>query len=274
MYVSISLMQIHKIINEITKNTTLNNEENMTNLELEAYLNTLLDANNYKDYCPNGLQIEGKNDIQNITCGVTASQELIDLAITEKSDAIIVHHGYFFKNEASVIKGIKKQRIKKLLENNINLFAYHLPLDCHPTLGNNFQLAKLLNIKEAKPINSENLIWQGVINEISTVEFANIISEKLNRKPLLIDSNAKVKNISWCTGAAQNMIEEVINLGVDTFISGEVSEQTYHLAKEYNINYFAIGHHASERYGIKALSDYICKELALESKFTDLNNPI
>ncbi|MEY8213170.1 MAG: Nif3-like dinuclear metal center hexameric protein [Colwellia sp.] len=251
----------------------------MTRIELEQYLNQLLKPEQIKDYTPNGLQIQGGDVINKIVTGVTASQSLIDLAVTEKADAIIVHHGYFWKNESYVIRGMKHKRIKALLDNDINLFAYHLPLDIHPTLGNNAQLAQLLDIKVTGPLeldNSNSIAIQGELTKNQTGnELAQLINNKLNRECLHIapPSNKTIKTVAWCTGGGQNYIELAAEQGIDAFISGEISEKTTHIAHEMDIHFFAAGHHATERYGIKALGEYLCTELGVDVKFIDVNNP-
>ena len=252
----------------------------MQRIELEKYLNQLLKPEQIKDYAPNGLQIQGAEQISKIITGVTASQALIDKAIVEKADAIIVHHGYFWKNESYVIRGMKHKRIKALLDNNINLFAYHLPLDIHPTLGNNAQLAKLLNIKVIGPLELANLFSVAIQGELAEertgTQLAQLIDSKLNRACLHIapPSNKKIKTIAWCTGGGQDYIELAAEQGIDAFISGEVSEKTTHIADEMDIHFFAAGHHATERYGVKALGEYIAKEQGVEVIFIDIDNPV
>jgi dinuclear metal center YbgI/SA1388 family protein len=247
--------------------------------DFEQYLKKTLKPEQIKDYAPNGLQVQGSEEITKIVTGVTASQALIDLAIQEKADALLVHHGYFWKNESYVIRGMKHKRIKALIDNNINLFAYHLPLDIHPELGNNAQLAKLLDIKVTGPLELDNplsIAIQGQLPEISSgSDLALLISEKLNRDCLHIapPSNKEIRTVAWCTGGGQDYIELAAEQGIDAFISGEVSEKTTHIAKEMDIHFFAAGHHATERYGVKALGEHIGKELALDVVFIDVDNP-
>ena len=247
---------------------------------LEHYLDKLLTPEQIKDYAPNGLQIQGREEITKIVTGVTASQALINRAIDEKADAIIVHHGYFWKNESYVIRGMKYQRIKSLLDNDINLFAYHLPLDIHPILGNNAQLAKLLAINITGPLelgNDLSIAIQGVLSEACTgVELAQLINNKLNRTCLHIapPSNKTIKTVAWCTGGGQDYIELAAEQGIDAFISGEVSEKTTHIAHEMGIHFFAAGHHATERYGVKALGECIAKEHGIDVMFVDIDNPV
>lgn len=247
----------------------------MNNKDLENYLNDLLAANQYSDYAPNGLQVEGKPNIDRIVLGVTASMELINHAIELNADAIVVHHGYFWKGENQTITGMKHRRIKALLANDINLYGYHLPLDGHETLGNNAQLAKILNISDAAAIAPGELLWQGKLDNLAAKDFAQLITEQLGREPLFIAGGThKINKIAWCTGGAQGYLEQAAALGIDAYISGEVSEKTYHEAKEYGIHYFAAGHHATERGGVMALDNYLSKEKGLDCQFIDCHNPV
>lgn len=248
--------------------------------DFEKYLNQLLKPEQIKDYAPNGLQIQGSEQVTKIVTGVTASKALIDLAIEEKADALLVHHGYFWKNESYVIRGMKHSRIKALIENDISLFAYHLPLDIHSTLGNNAQLAKLLNIEVTGPLelgNSLSIAIQGQLAELTNgSDLALLINDKLNRECLHIapPSNKRIKTVAWCTGGGQDYIELAADQGIDAFITGEVSEKTTHIANEMDIHFFAAGHHATERYGVKALGEHIAKEQGLDVKFIDIDNPV
>ena len=248
--------------------------------ELEQVLNKLLTPELIKDFCPNGLQIEGSEHINKIVTGVTASQALIDQAIEQKADAILVHHGYFWKNESYVIKGMKYQRIKALMDHNINLFAYHLPLDVHEELGNNAQLAQLLGIDVKGPLEIGNPFSVAIHGELSEAvsgqDFCQRISDKLNRQCLHIspDSNKVIRKVAWCTGGGQGYIELAAEQGFDAFISGEASEQTTHVAKEMDIHFFAAGHHATERYGVKALGEYLAKTQGVHVEFIDIDNPV
>lgn len=247
--------------------------------ELETYLNKLLNISKFRDYGPNGLQVEGKVEVRKIITGVTASQPLLDAAVGLDADAILVHHGYFWKNEASVIRGMKKRRIATLLKHDISLFGYHLPLDAHPELGNNAQLAKLLGIQVDGVMDEREL--QGVGNMGSLPEpqtlkaFGKQVADVLGREPLLIAGGDKpIQRIAWCSGGAQSYIQQAFELGVDAYLSGEVSEHTVHSARENGIHYIAAGHHATERYGIKALGEHLSAQFGLEHIFLDLDNPV
>lgn len=244
--------------------------------ELLDYTAQLLEVGRFKDYCPNGLQVEGKTEISKIITGVTASQALLEAAYEEHADAILVHHGYFWRNEDPRMMGLKQRRIKFLLQNDLNLIAYHLPLDAHVELGNNAQLAKILGLKIENWTGDPAIIATGSLPKPLTLSnFSHEIAFKLNRTPLLIgDKNKLIKHVAWCSGAAQNYFEEAIALGVDAYISGEVSEQTYHSAQESGVAYLACGHHATERYGIKALGEHLAEKFSLEHRFIDIDNPV
>lgn len=247
----------------------------MDNRALEHYLNQLLSVESFQDYAPNGLQVQGCKPVRNVVLGVTASQQLIDAAIAQHADAMIVHHGYFWKGEPPTITGMKYQRLKKLLAHDINLYAYHLPLDAHPTLGNNAQLAKQLGIDHASATPVDDLLWIGDLESIPVQIFAKRIFQRLEREPLVISGSDRcINRLAWCTGAAQNYLEQAVEFGVDAFVSGEVSEKTYHEAKEYQIHYIAAGHHATERGGVMALSAYLNKHTDLHCQFIDCHNPV
>ena len=247
--------------------------------EFEKYLNTLLKPEQIKDFCPNGLQIQGREKITKVITGVTATQALIEQAIAEKADALVVHHGFFWKNESYVIRGMKHKRIKALMDNDINLFAYHLPLDIHPTLGNNAQLAKLFAIENVEPLEEGNALSVAVRGEFTQALTAQAleqrISTELNRTCLHIapPSNKVIKTVAWCSGGGQNYIELAAEQGIDAFISGEVSEQTTHIAREMDIHFYCAGHHATERYGAKALAEHFNQQLPINAKFIDIDNP-
>lgn len=252
----------------------------MNNLKLEALLNDFLSPHLIKDYCPNGLQIEGKPEITKVITGVTACQALIDRAIAEHADAILVHHGFFWKGESAEIRGMKYRRIKALIENGINLYAYHLPLDVHQQVGNNVQLAQRLGLDISGGLEINNPRSIAIYGELDTAltgeEFAARIAMALQREPLHIGDNAPtlIKKVGWCTGGGQDYIELAVEQGCDAFISGEVSERTTHIARELGIHYFAAGHHATERYGVKALGEWLAKEYDVDVEFIDINNPV
>ena len=250
----------------------------ITNLELKTYLDGLLRVNEISDYCPNGLQVEGKGNIQKVVTGVTASQALIDKAIDVNADAILVHHGYFWKGETQAITGMKKKRIAALLANDINLYGYHLPLDVHPEYGNNRQLGDLLQIENIRAATQIKPVGVVMLGELAEPMSASTLQEKLQRllgRQVLVETTegCTLKSIAWCTGGGQGFIESAVELGVDGFITGEISEQTIHTAREMNISFFAAGHHATERYGIKALGEHIREHFAIDVEFIDIPNP-
>ncbi|EGA63816.1 Nif3-like dinuclear metal center hexameric protein [Vibrio brasiliensis] len=252
----------------------------MNNLKLEKILNDKLSPQLIKDYAPNGLQVEGTETIKRIVTGVTASQALIDKAIELNADAILVHHGYFWKGEPEPIRGMKGKRIRSLIKNDINLFGYHLPLDIHPQLGNNAELARLLEIEVEGGMegHEQSVAMFGRLKQpMSGGEFAHKINTVLNRQPLHIapeDESKLIETIGWCTGGGQDYIELAVKLGLDAFVSGEISERTTYTAREMGVHYFAAGHHATERYGIKALGEWLAQEHGLEVTFIDINNPV
>ena len=239
----------------------------------------LLKPDRFNDYCPNGLQVQGRDDISQLVSGVTASQALIDRAVECGADAILVHHGFFWKGEDPCITGMKYKRIKALLDHGISLIAYHLPLDAHPELGNNIQLAKLLGITVTDGLEPGNPNSVGNIGHLETVlsadEFNQRVSVCLGRESLLIPGGEHpIKTIGWCTGAAQGYIEQAATLGLDAYLSGEISEPTVHSARELGIHYMAAGHHATERYGVQAVGKYLADEFALDHHFIDCDNPV
>ncbi|WP_133130072.1 Nif3-like dinuclear metal center hexameric protein [Legionella yabuuchiae] len=247
--------------------------------ELAQYLDEFLSCTTFQDYAPNGLQVEGKDTIRKICTAVTASEEAIEEAISKNADALLVHHGYFWRGEDPTIKGIKKKRLALLLSSDLNLFAYHLPLDCHAKLGNNACLAECLEVTsvQSHTINkTPDILWSGTLKEpLSLYQLSQFITHKLNRTPLTIEaSDQSIRQIAWCSGAAQDYIDEAAALGVDAYLSGEVSERTYYLAKELGVHYLACGHHASERFGIKALGKHLSQKFELSHEFIDSKNPV
>ncbi len=241
------------------------------------FLNTELSVELFKDYCPNGLQVEGKEEVKKVVSAVTASQNVLTRSVELDADMLIVHHGYFWKGEDQRIQGMKRNRLKCLLQQDISLLAYHLPLDAHPEYGNNTQLAKILGIKQSGLLSGEaDLVGVGHFeNKLLAVELAQLINTKLGREPLHIPGNsAYIDKVAWCTGGAQSYFNHAIESGVDAYITGEVSEQNYHLAKESGVHFFAAGHHATERYGVLAIGDLLSRKFDVEHVFIDENNPV
>ncbi len=245
---------------------------------LQAYCHDLLEVDRFQDYCPNGLQVAGRETVQRLITGVTASQALIDAAVERRADAILVHHGWFWRGEDPCIVGMKHRRLATLLQHGISLLAYHLPLDAHPVHGNNAQLALRLGLSVEGRFGPETpqLGLYGGLPEAETGdEFAVRIERALDREPLHVAaSDRPVQTVAWCSGAAQSYIEAAVALGVDAFLTGEASEQTVHVARECGIHFYAAGHHATERDGARALGEHLAAEFGLEVEFVDIPNPV
>lgn len=246
--------------------------------QLTAFIDETLQSARIKDYCPNGLQVEGKNHIKTLVTGVTASQALIEQAIALQADALLVHHGYFWKNEAPEVTGMKQRRLKALLQHDINLLAYHLPLDIHPTLGNNAQLAQLLGLTHwtaVAGVEPSGVLQQGEYAIAQPLaDIALLLEQQLGRQVLVQDAGiGAVRKLAWCTGGGQGYIEQAAAAGAELFITGEVSEKTIHCSRELGIHFIAAGHHATERYGVKALGEYLAAQLGLTVHFVDIPNP-
>ncbi len=255
---------------------------------LTQFCDDYLSAEAFKDYAPNGLQVDGGQPIKRIITGVTACEALIDAAIAAKADAIMVHHGYFWKGEPEPIVGMKGQRIRKLMQHGISLIAYHLPLDAHPVIGNNAKLAEMLGLTitgALYPHESHPVGNIATCTPQSREALTTTITQALARLPLHISSHYNLSNeaspptlkpierVGICTGGAQDMIEQAAAMGCDAFISGEISERTTHSARELGIDYFACGHHATEREGIKALGELVARQFGLPVTFVDIDNP-
>ena len=247
--------------------------------EITQYIHQLLAVDKFKDYAPNGLQVEGKKEINRIISGVTACRALLDAAIELKADAILVHHGYFWKGEDPCLVGMKAERIRRLLQHDINLLAYHLPLDAHGVLGNNAQLARRLGIKVEGRFIGDSETGIGMYGTLPTAMSAEFLSEHIDkilvRMPLHIKGDSQsIQRIAWCTGGAQGYLEQAVELGVDAYITGEVSEQTVHVAREYGIHFYSAGHHATERYGVQALGAHLAEKFAVQHKYIEIENPV
>lgn len=245
--------------------------------EITSFCDTYLEAESFKDYCPNGLQVEGRAKVGHVVSAVTASLAAIEAAIEQQADVLMVHHGYFWKGESPVITGMKGQRIRMLIENGISLVAYHLPLDAHPEIGNNAQLARRLRFESAKPADSdEGLLWQVELPaKTNACSLSQTIAGALGREPLHIPGGPiEFDRIGWCTGAAQSYIEQAAKLGLQAFISGEISEHTTHAARELGIHYFSAGHHATERYGVQALGQLVAEKFDITHEFIEISNPV
>lgn len=251
---------------------------------LSAWLNHTLSIHQFKDYAPNGLQLQGKPFIKKIVVGVTASKKFLEEAVKVGADAVIVHHGWFWKNENPTIVGMKFERISYAIKHELNVFGYHLPLDAHPLLGNNAQLAKVLGLKVnevnglPETCGADGLVWLGEppLGKENLGAFNEHLDNILGRESLFIGNKSNsIKRIAWCTGGAQGFFEEAVAAGAQAFITGEASEQVFHIAQEYEVAFFGAGHHATERYGVQALGRAIKEQFPkLEIEFIDIPNPI
>ena len=241
---------------------------------LQAF-NALLQPERFKDYGPNGLQVEGKREIRKLVSGVTASRALIEAAIAAQADAIFVHHGLFWRGYDGRITGWMKQRIELLIKNDINLFAYHLPLDAHPELGNNAQLGQQLGWQADGRFGEQELGYIGSIEAAAPADISAQIQQALGRSVTLVTGDAPrpIRRMAWCTGGAQGFFEAAIAAGADGFLTGEISEPQAHLARETGVSFFAAGHHATERYGAPAAAAHIAQQLGVEHRFIEIDNP-
>ena len=251
--------------------------------ELANWLDSTLQPQRFRDYCPNGLQVEGKTTVNHIITGVTASQALLEEAVRKKADAVLVHHGWFWKNEDPCVRGTKRKRLQLALQHELNLFAFHLPLDAHPVLGNNAQLAQTLRFEpdrdaDGNPVTCgpDGLVWLGRLAAPQPLNaLGQAIGDALHRAPLVVGKpQQRVQRVAWCTGGAQGFMQAAIDAGVDAYLTGEASEQTFHLAQETGVAFIGAGHHATERYGIKALGEAAARELGVSVEFVDLDNPV
>ena len=243
--------------------------------ELLHYLAKSMAVASFKDYCPNGLQVEGKPRVQKLAVAVTASKNAIDMAAQWGADALLVHHGLFWRGDDGCIVGVQKRRIQTLFAADMNLLAYHLPLDTHKQWGNNAALGNQLQFKKSYAISSDGLIWAAQLaTPLSAKTLAIRLQKRLGREPLLVGNlDRPIKMIAWCTGGAQGYLDQAIALGADAYISGEISEQTTHLARESGVIFAAAGHHATERYGVQALAEHLAHQFKLDCRFFDDDNP-
>lgn len=245
------------------------------------YLDQCLQPERFEDYCPNGLQVEGRGSIARLATGVTACQALLDAAVAWGADALLVHHGYFWRGEAPQVVGMKRRRLATLLAAEVSLLAYHLPLDAHPQLGNNACLGRLMGFELQNQAPLQPGVARGLGNignlpaAIPALEFVNRLAQITGRAPLHVgDPEALVRRIAWCTGAAQEYIGAAVAGGADLFVTGEASEQTVHTAREESIHFVAAGHHATERYGVQAVGEHLAAQFSIEHRFIDIDNPV
>lgn len=245
--------------------------------ECAAYCDQLLEAARFRDYAPNGLQVEGERPIRRLVTGVTACLALIEAAISEQADAILVHHGWFWDREDPRLVGFRAHRARRLLNAGLSLIAYHLPLDAHPVIGNNVLLGRRLDLADAEPTGiGEGLVWRGRLpRPMTPVEFAGHVSQRLGRQTMSVGrTEGSILRVAWCTGAGQDYLEQAADLGIDAFISGEISERTVHQARELGICYLAAGHHATERDGVRALGAHLAERFGLWHAFIEIDNPV
>ncbi|MEP4485758.1 MAG: Nif3-like dinuclear metal center hexameric protein [Halioglobus sp.] len=247
--------------------------------QLTTYIDELLEPGRFSDYCPNGLQVQGRPRVERLVTGVTASQALLDAAVEWNADAVLVHHGYFWRGEDPTVRGMKRCRLKTLLLNDVSLLAYHLPLDAHPELGNNARLGQLLSLEQVGPLEPHKSDGVGDVGRLPAPlpvsELLSQLEQLTGRTPLHIgDPEAVVETIAWCTGAAQGYIDAAVSARADVFITGEASEPTVHVAREENIHFIAAGHHATERYGVQAVGEHLAQQFSLEHRFIDIDNPV
>ncbi|HEB60167.1 MAG TPA: Nif3-like dinuclear metal center hexameric protein [Gammaproteobacteria bacterium] len=247
--------------------------------DLVSFANDFLEVDRFRDYCPNGLQVEGRPQVAHLVSGVTASRALLEAAHEAGADAILVHHGYFWKGEASPVVGIKQQRLKLLLTHDISLLAYHLPLDAHPRVGNNACLGLQLGLSVEGQFGDAGGVAIGLHGclevPLKPADFARHLAATLQRTPLHVaGESTTIRTVAWCSGAAQGYLDAAADLGVDAFVTGEASEQSFHIARERGVHFFAAGHHATERYGVAALGDWLAEQFGLRHTFIDIENPI
>ena len=244
--------------------------------KMQAALNVLLEPQRFQDFAPNGLQVEGREQIDIVVSGVTASQALLNAAIALKADAVLVHHGYCWRSEDPCLVGMKGRRVQTLMQADINLFAYHLPLDCHRELGNNAGLGRALGVPQFGPLIPEEPtlpVFVGELSEVlSQVQVAESLSKELGRQ-VLSEGDRAIRRIAWCTGGGQGYIDKAADAGADLFVTGEVSEQTIHIARERDIGFIAAGHHATERFGVQSVGSWLSRELGVKHHFVDDDNP-
>lgn len=242
--------------------------------DLVNYIANLLDISRFRDYCPNGLQVEGRSEVQRLVGGVTANNALLTAAVSRQADAILVHHGFFWKGESTPVIGLKQQRLSTLLRHDINLLAYHLPLDAHAEFGNNAQLGALLGLATERVSGEQGLLCWAKTDQ-SAAAIMQTVESGLGKPPLIIgDPNKPIRNVAWCTGGAQNFFPEAVDGGADLYITGEISEPMVHLARDSGVVYLAAGHHATERGGVSALGAHLQNKFGISFEFIDVPSPV
>ena len=258
------LLYFRSLLMAVTRETVLE----LLNQELRPEL--------IRDYCPNGLQVEGSRTVTKLVSGVTACQALIDCAVEAQADAILVHHGFFWRGEDSRLIGMKAARVRALMQHDINLFAYHLPMDLHPTMGNNAGLGRAMGVEVfgmLDPSDSSMPVFVGdAAPQTTAAEIAASLEVNLGRSVTLVGEGT-VSSIGWCTGGGQGYIDAAADAGCDLFVSGEISEQTVHVARERGIAFIAAGHHATERFGPQSIGQWLGAELGIDHQFVDIDSP-
>jgi dinuclear metal center YbgI/SA1388 family protein len=246
-----------------------------TRAEVEAFLQQLLAPERFKDYGPNGLQVEGRAEIRKVVSGVTASLAFIEAASAAGADMLFVHHGLFWRGHDGRLTGWLKARVERLIRADINLFAYHLPLDAHPSLGNNARLGAELGLQAVARFGEQDLGFIGPASEAVTLAaLARQVQSRLHRAPTVAPGDGRtLRRIAWCTGGAQSYFEAAIAAGADAFLTGEISEPQAHLARETGVAFLACGHHATERFGAPAVAAELAASLGLAHEFIDVDNP-
>ena len=246
--------------------------------DIVNYADGYLRVSEFSDYCPNGLQVEGQVHVDRLACAVTASLAVVEQAIDWGAQCLLVHHGYFWKNERAAVVGMKKRRLQKLLQADMSLLAYHLPLDAHPEVGNNAQVAQKLGLLDLQPLQKSNKPAIGNVGmlkyPVNISAFVGLCEQQLDRQVIHINSGPQqVQKIALCTGGAQHMIEDAVERQADVYLTGEISEQTVHIARECGLHFIAAGHHATERYGAQAMAAHLAEKFGLDQRFFDEINP-
>jgi dinuclear metal center YbgI/SA1388 family protein len=243
--------------------------------DIESHLSSLLEVSRFRDYGPNGLQVEGRPEVRRIVSGVTASLALIEAAVAAGADAMLVHHGLFWKGHDGRVTGWLKARLEVLLAHQINLFAYHLPLDAHPEFGNNAQFGARLGWRADGRFGDQQLGFIGTLAEATRSDaLGDLLQQRLGRTPTLVPGDGRaMRRVAWCTGGAQGYFEAAIAAGADVFVTGEISEPQAHYARETGVAFIACGHHASERYGAPALAAHVAQTFGIEHQFIEIDNP-
>jgi len=241
---------------------------------IESSLNTLLQPAAFKDYGPNGLQVEGRAQVRSLVTGVTASLAFIDAALAAGADALLVHHGLFWRGHDGRLTGWLKERVARLMKADVSLFAYHLPLDAHAELGNNAQLGQRLGLQADARFGDQELGFIGDGGDVTAEGLAARVQQALSRTPVLLPGDGRpLRRVAWCTGGAQGYFEDAIAAGADLFLTGELSEPQAHLSRETGVAYLACGHHATERFGAPAVGAHLAQQLGLAHRFIDIDNP-